>query len=118
MKSELTQAAKARLDRGRAREARGLRERRGRRHRRAYRRMAATGTTRSFSERRAESVKPTSPAKASDRDRIETLGMGKTVPGEILSDIKRRSELISCLAPTGAPSSRSRAREDKKRFKS
>jgi len=50
-------------------------------------------------EARAESVKAYLVGKGVDRDRIETLGMGKTVPAKFCPDIKGRSELISCLAP-------------------
>jgi len=44
--------------------------------------------------------------------------MGKTVPAKFCPDIKRRSELISCLAPNRRAIVSIRAREDKKRFKS
>ena len=37
--------------------------------------------------------------KGTDSDKIETLGMGKTVPAKFCPDIKGRSELIACLAP-------------------
>jgi len=52
-----------------------------------------------LSERRAESVKTYLVGKGTDPDKIETLGMGKTVPAKFCPDIKGRSELIACLAP-------------------
>src|SRR5207247_511942 len=52
-----------------------------------------------LSERRAESVKAYLVGKGTDPDKIETLGMGKTVPAKFCPDIKGRSELIACLAP-------------------
>jgi OOP family OmpA-OmpF porin len=38
-------------------------------------------------------------SKGADRDKIETIGMGKTVPAKFCPDTKRRAELIACLAP-------------------
>jgi len=52
-----------------------------------------------LSERRAESVKSYLASKGADRNKIETIGMGKTVPAKFCPDIKKRSELIACLAP-------------------
>jgi OOP family OmpA-OmpF porin len=52
-----------------------------------------------LSERRAESVKAHLVSKGTDGDKVETLGMGKTVPAKFCPDIKGRSELIACLAP-------------------
>jgi OOP family OmpA-OmpF porin len=52
-----------------------------------------------LSERRAESVKAYLAGKGTDGDKIETIGMGKTVPAKFCPDIKGRSELIACLAP-------------------
>ncbi len=52
-----------------------------------------------LSERRAESVKAYLVGKGTDPDKIETLGMGKTVPAKFCPDINKRSELIACLAP-------------------
>jgi OOP family OmpA-OmpF porin len=52
-----------------------------------------------LSERRAESVKAYLVGKGADPDRIETLGMGKTVPAKFCPDIDKRAELIACLAP-------------------
>jgi len=52
-----------------------------------------------LSERRAESVKAYLVGKGTDADKIETLGMGKTVPAKFCPDINRRAELIACLAP-------------------
>jgi OOP family OmpA-OmpF porin len=52
-----------------------------------------------LSERRAESVKAHLLAKGVDRNKIETIGMGKTVPAKFCPDIKNRKQLIACLAP-------------------
>ncbi|HLQ02145.1 MAG TPA: OmpA family protein [Burkholderiales bacterium] len=52
-----------------------------------------------LSERRAESVKAYLVSKGADRNKVETLGMGKTVPAKFCPDIKQRAELIACLAP-------------------
>jgi len=52
-----------------------------------------------LSERRAEAVKTYLVGKGIEGDRIETLGMGKTVPAKFCPDITKRSELIACLAP-------------------
>ncbi len=52
-----------------------------------------------LSERRAESVKTYLVGKGTDPDKIETLGMGKTVPAKFCPAINKRAELIACLAP-------------------
>jgi OOP family OmpA-OmpF porin len=52
-----------------------------------------------LSERRAESVKSYLVSKGVDRNKVETIGMGKTVPAKFCPDIKDRKELIACLAP-------------------
>jgi OOP family OmpA-OmpF porin len=52
-----------------------------------------------LSERRADSVKAYLVDKGVDRTKIETIGMGKTVPAKFCPDVKKRSELIACLAP-------------------
>ena len=52
-----------------------------------------------LSERRAESVKAYLVSKGADRGKIETIGMGKTVPAKFCPDSKDRKELIACLAP-------------------
>jgi OmpA-OmpF porin, OOP family len=52
-----------------------------------------------LSERRAESVKAYIASKGVDRDKVETIGMGKTVPAKFCPDSKNRKELIACLAP-------------------
>jgi len=99
MKSQLTQAAKARLDRDviaklvtcsqiEAVVIEGHTDR-----------MGSHKYNQKLSERRAESVKAHLVSKGTDGDRIETLGMGKTVPAKFCPDIKGRSELIACLAP-------------------
>ena len=62
-------------------------------------RMGSHQYNQKLSERRAESVKTYLVSKGTDGDRIETLGMGKTVPAKFCPDIKGRSELIACLAP-------------------
>jgi OOP family OmpA-OmpF porin len=98
-KSELTQAAKARLDRDvvaklttcariEAVVIEGHTDR-----------LGSHQYNQKLSERRAESVKAYLVSKGTDPDKVETLGMGKTVPAKFCPDIKRRSELIACLAP-------------------
>ncbi len=62
-------------------------------------RMGSHQYNQKLSERRAESVKTYLVSKGTDADKIETLGMGKTVPAKFCPDIKRRSQLIACLAP-------------------
>jgi OOP family OmpA-OmpF porin len=52
-----------------------------------------------LSERRADSVKNYLVGKGADRTKIETIGMGKTVPAKFCPDVAKRSELIACLAP-------------------
>jgi OOP family OmpA-OmpF porin len=52
-----------------------------------------------LSERRADSVKNYLVGKGADRTKIETIGMGKTVPAKFCPDTAKRSELIECLAP-------------------
>ncbi len=100
MKSELTQAAKARLDRDviaklatcsriEAVVIEGHTDR-----------MGSHKYNQKLSERRAESVKAHLVTKGTDSDKIETLGMGKTVPAKFCPGIKGRSELIACLAPS------------------
>jgi outer membrane protein OmpA-like peptidoglycan-associated protein len=37
--------------------------------------------------------------KGADRDKIETIGMGKTVPAVFCPDNKNRKALTDCLAP-------------------
>jgi OOP family OmpA-OmpF porin len=99
MKSQLTPAARARLDRDviaklltcsqvEAVVIEGHTDR-----------MGSHKYNQKLSERRAESVKAHLVSKGTDGDRIETLGMGKTVPAKFCPDIKGRSELIACLAP-------------------
>ena len=52
-----------------------------------------------LSERRADNAKAYLVSKGVARDKIETIGMGKTVPAKFCPDSKNRAELIACLAP-------------------
>ena len=98
-KSELAQAAKARLDRDVLAKLAGCASVEAVVIEGHTDRMGSHRYNQKLSERRAESVKAYLVGKGVDRDRIETLGMGKTVPAKFCPDIKGRSELISCLAP-------------------
>lgn len=53
-----------------------------------------------LSERRAESVKKYLVSKGVAAGKIETIGMGKTVPAKFCPDTKNRKELMACLAPS------------------
>ena len=53
-----------------------------------------------LSERRAENVKKYLVSKGVAADKIETIGMGKTVPAKFCPGTKNRKELIACLAPS------------------
>ena len=53
-----------------------------------------------LSEKRAENVKKYLVSKGVAAGKIETIGMGKTVPAKFCPDTKNRKELISCLAPS------------------
>lgn len=53
-----------------------------------------------LSERRADNVKKYLVSKGVAAGKIETIGMGKTVPAKFCPDTKNRKELIACLAPS------------------
>jgi OOP family OmpA-OmpF porin len=98
-KDELTPAAKGRLDRdvlGRLAACAGVEAVVIEGH---ADRLGSQQYNQKLSERRAESVKAYLASKGADRDKIETIGMGKTVPAKFCPDTKRRAELIACLAP-------------------
>jgi OmpA-OmpF porin, OOP family len=99
MKSELTQAAKARLDRDVVARLAGCARVEAVVIEGHTDRMGSHRYNQKLSERRAESVKAYLAGKGVDPDKIETLGMGKTVPAKFCPDIKKRAELIACLAP-------------------
>ena len=52
-----------------------------------------------LSEKRADAVKAYLVSKGVQAGKIETIGMGKTVPAKFCPDVKSRKELIACLAP-------------------
>ena len=99
MKSELTPAAKARLDRDMIAKLVTCAQIEAVVIEGHTDRMGSHQYNQKLSERRAESVKAHLVSKGTDGDKIETLGMGKTVPAKFCPDIKGRSELIACLAP-------------------
>ena len=53
-----------------------------------------------LSERRADNVKKYLVSKGVAAGKIETIGMGKTVPATFCPDSKNRKALIACLAPS------------------
>ena len=53
-----------------------------------------------LSEKRADSVKKYLVSKGVAAGKIETIGMGKTVPATFCPDAKDRKALIACLAPS------------------
>ena len=99
IKSELTQAAKARLDRDVVAKLASCARVEAVVIEGHTDRLGSHKYNQKLSERRAESVKAYLVSKGSDADKVETLGMGKTVPAKFCPGIKGRSELIACLAP-------------------
>ena len=63
-------------------------------------RIGSQAYNQKLSERRADAVRDYLVSKGVPRDKIETLGMGKTqpVPG-VVCNMKAMKELIACLAP-------------------
>jgi OOP family OmpA-OmpF porin len=98
-KSELTPAAKARLDRDVIEKLATCARVEAVAIEGHTDRLGSHKYNQKLSERRAESVKAYLVTKGTDPDRIETLGMGKTVPAKFCPGITGRSELIACLAP-------------------
>ena len=98
-KSELTQAAKARLDRDVIAKLASCARVEAVVIEGHTDRLGSHKYNQKLSERRAENVKAYLVSKGSDADKVETLGMGKTVPAKFCPGIKGRSELIACLAP-------------------
>ena len=98
-KDELTSAAKGRLDRdvlGRLAACAGVEAVVIEGH---ADRLGGQQYNQKLSERRAESVKAYLASKGADPNKVETIGMGKTVPAKFCRDVKQRAELIACLAP-------------------
>ena len=52
-----------------------------------------------LSEKRAEAVRAYLVSKGVDRNKVETLGFGKTLPVKSCPDQKERQQLIECLSP-------------------
>jgi OOP family OmpA-OmpF porin len=52
-----------------------------------------------LSEKRAEAVRAYLVSKGVDRNKVETLGFGKTLPVKSCPDQKDRQQLIECLTP-------------------
>ena len=99
MLSSLTPAAKARLDRDVVARLAGCASVEAVVIEGHTDRMGSHPYNQKLSERRAESVKAYLVGKGTDPDKIETLGMGKTVPAKFCPAINKRAELIACLAP-------------------
>ena len=99
MLSSLTPAAKARLDRDVIARLAGCASVEAVVIEGHTDRMGSHPYNQKLSERRAESVKAYLVSKGTDADKIETLGMGKTVPAKFCPGVQRRAELIACLAP-------------------
>jgi OOP family OmpA-OmpF porin len=99
MKAEVSSAAKARLDRdviGKLASCAGIEAVVIEGH---ADRLGTQQYNQKLSEQRAEAVKAYLVSKGTPRDKIETIGMGKTVPAKFCPDSKNRAELIACLAP-------------------
>lgn len=62
-------------------------------------RMGGQHYNQKLSDKRAEVVLGYLVSRGVDRNKIETLGMGKTVPAKFCPDSKDRAERIACLAP-------------------
>jgi OOP family OmpA-OmpF porin len=62
-------------------------------------RLASQEYNQKLSERRAESVAAYLVSKGVDRNNIETMGLGKTLPVKSCPDERDRKALIECLAP-------------------
>ncbi|TMH76815.1 MAG: OmpA family protein [Betaproteobacteria bacterium] len=99
MLSSLTPAAKARLDRDVIARLAGCASVEAVVIEGHTDRMGSHPYNQKLSERRAESVKAYLVSKGTDADKIETLGMGKTVPAKFCPGVQKRAELIACLAP-------------------
>ena len=64
-------------------------------------RLGSQSYNQKLSEKRADAVKAYLVNKGANRDSIETIGMGKTVPAVFCgNEIKERKALIACLAPS------------------
>ena len=98
-KSELTQAARARLDRDVVEKLVSCARIEAVVIEGHTDRLGSHRYNQKLSERRAESVKAYLVSKGTDRNKVETLGMGKTVPAKFCPNIDKRSELIACLGP-------------------
>ena len=99
MKSDLSQAARARLDRDVVAKLASCASVEAVVVEGHTDRLGSHKYNQKLSEGRAESVKAYLVSKGTGADKIETLGMGKTVPAKFCPGIKGRSELIACLAP-------------------
>ena len=62
-------------------------------------RLGSAQYNQQLSEKRADAVRAYLVSKGFDKDKIETLGSGKTNPVKSCPDQKARKSLIECLAP-------------------
>jgi OOP family OmpA-OmpF porin len=99
-KSDLTAAAKARLDKDVLSKLLGCASIEAVVIEGHTDRLGSQQYNQKLSEKRADNVKKYLVSKGVQAGKIETIGMGKTVPAKFCPDSKNRKELIACLAPS------------------
>jgi OOP family OmpA-OmpF porin len=101
-KADVTAAAKARLDQDVLSKLRGCATVEAVVIEGHTDRLGSQQYNQKLSETRAENIKKYLVSKGVDAAKIETIGMGKTVPAKFCPDgeYKNRKQLIACLAPS------------------